>query len=296
MDSPHLWQECRLLQPFSPCWECLIAGLVRLSTGVSLGLFYQSSLSSEKLLVVSSARASSGGRLNMSGFLVVSRLLLAFVFVVSGLGKLADPAGSRKAMIDFGVPVSLVTPLESLLPLAELTIAGTLLSRACAWWVAVGALVMLLIFTVAIGVNLTLGRDPNCHCFGKLSSTCVGLQALIRNEMLAVVGGLVVWLGWNNIGPDINTWLAALTTKQWIGLITGLILLGFLSSIGEFFSSWNRQPFAGIRALQLRPVAPGLATAQHLASFPAIPEAGLPVATQAPTFDLPAPHSKSFTL
>src|SRR5260370_10941368 len=114
--------------------------------------------------------------------------------------------------------------------------------------------------------------------------------------MLAVVAGFVVWLGWNNIGPDINTWLAALTTKQWIGLITGLILLGFLSSIGEFFSSWNRQPFAGIRALQLRPVAPGLATAQHLASFPAIPEAGLPVGTQAPTFDLPGPDSKRFTL
>ena len=36
--------------------------------------------------------------------LLVVRLLLAGVFAVSGVAKLADRAGSRQAMTDFGVP------------------------------------------------------------------------------------------------------------------------------------------------------------------------------------------------
>ncbi len=232
----------------------------------------------------------------MDGFLVLSRLLLASVFVVAGLGKLADYTGSRRAMIDFGIPISLVTPFGSLMPLAELTIAGTLLSHTFAWWGAVAALALLLIFTIAIGLNLAQGRESNCHCFGKLYSTSASLQALIRNEMLAVVAGFVVWLGWNNIGPDVNTWLAALTAKQWIGLITGLIILALFTSKEGFQSGWDRQLFAGIRALQIRPVAPSSANARHLASFPAIPVAGLSVGSQAPIFDLPNLGSERVTL
>lgn len=35
--------------------------------------------------------------------LLLARLLLAVVFVVAGLAKLVDRAGSRQALIDFGV-------------------------------------------------------------------------------------------------------------------------------------------------------------------------------------------------
>jgi uncharacterized membrane protein YphA (DoxX/SURF4 family) len=51
--------------------------------------------------------------------LLASRLLLAAVFVVAGLAKLADRAGSRQAMRDFGVPVRLAAPFGLLLPLAN---------------------------------------------------------------------------------------------------------------------------------------------------------------------------------
>ena len=35
---------------------------------------------------------------------LIARLLLAGVFAVAGAAKLADPAGSRKTLVDFGVP------------------------------------------------------------------------------------------------------------------------------------------------------------------------------------------------
>ena len=40
----------------------------------------------------------------MNLVLLLARLLLAAVFLVAGLAKLADLAGSRQALRDFGVP------------------------------------------------------------------------------------------------------------------------------------------------------------------------------------------------
>ena len=59
--------------------------------------------------------------------LLVARLLLAGVFLVAGVAKLANRAGSRQAIVDFGLPARLATPLGIVLPLAEL--AGVPLLR-----------------------------------------------------------------------------------------------------------------------------------------------------------------------
>jgi hypothetical protein len=50
------------------------------------------------------------------------------------------------------------------------------------------------------------------------------LLALIRIEMLSVVGGLVIWQGWKNIEPNAIAWLTSLTVVQWTALINGLML------------------------------------------------------------------------
>jgi hypothetical protein len=43
--------------------------------------------------------------------LLASRLLLAALFLLAGASKLIDPAGSRKALRDFGLPAALARPL-----------------------------------------------------------------------------------------------------------------------------------------------------------------------------------------
>ena len=63
----------------------------------------------------------------MGTALLITRLLLALVFATAGVAKLADRAGSRRAIIDFGVPAFLAAPLGILLPLAELLVAAALL-------------------------------------------------------------------------------------------------------------------------------------------------------------------------
>lgn len=58
----------------------------------------------------------------MDSFLLVARLLLALVFALTGAAKLADRAGSRQAIVDFGLPAGLASPLGVLLPLCELAV------------------------------------------------------------------------------------------------------------------------------------------------------------------------------
>jgi uncharacterized membrane protein YphA (DoxX/SURF4 family) len=82
--------------------------------------------------------------------LLVARLLLAAVFAVAALTKLADLSGSRQAMRNFGVPERLAVPLGTLLPIAELAIAITLVPAVSARWTALGALLLLLLFVAGI--------------------------------------------------------------------------------------------------------------------------------------------------
>lgn len=98
--------------------------------------------------------------------LLIARLLLASVFALAGVAKLADRAGSKQAVVDFGVPAPLASPLAILLPLCELVVAVALIPTPTAWWGAVGALALLLLFVMGIVLNLARGHKPDCHCFG----------------------------------------------------------------------------------------------------------------------------------
>ncbi|HEU4848459.1 MAG TPA: MauE/DoxX family redox-associated membrane protein, partial [Rubrobacteraceae bacterium] len=89
----------------------------------------------------------------MAIVILFARLLLAAVFVVAGVAKLADREGSRRAVADFGVPGALAAPLSVLLPLAELAVAVALIPTSTAIWGAVGALALLLLFVAGIGAN-----------------------------------------------------------------------------------------------------------------------------------------------
>jgi len=204
--------------------------------------------------------------------LLLARLLLAAVFIVASLAKLADRAGSRQALIDFGVPAMLARSLSILLPLAETAIAAALIPTISAWWGALGALVCLLLFVAGIGINLARGHRPHCHCFGQLSSSPVGWPTFGRNGVLAAIAGVVVWYGPNQVGLSAVRWLGALTPAQLGGVAVGALGLGLLAA-----ESWillhlirqNGRLLLRMDALEARLAGHGLA------SLPAAP--GLPV-------------------
>jgi peroxiredoxin len=217
----------------------------------------------------------------MGILLLVARLLLVIVFLVSGLAKLFDLTGSQKAMKDFGLPKVLAAPLGLLLPFVELAVAVALLPAVSAWWGAIGALALLLIFIGGISYNLAQGRKPDCHCFGQLQSEPIGWPTVVRNVILAVVAGLVVWQGRLNAGPNMLAWLATLTVAQDIELGIGIVLLVLVALEGWVLLEAMRQIgklLVRVEELEARPVS---AAHEDHAEF------GLPEGTAAPAFELP---------
>lgn len=122
---------------------------------------------------------------------LIGGLVLAAVFATAGVAKLRDLSGSREGMQGFGVPASLVAPLGVTVPLAELAVAVALLADPTRTWGALGALALVVGFSLAIGWNLARGRTPDCHCFGQLHSSPAGPRTLARNGALIALAGFV---------------------------------------------------------------------------------------------------------
>jgi len=235
----------------------------------------------------------------MNMALLLARVLLAAVFLVAGLSKLADPKGSRHALIDFGVPARLATPGGLLLPLAELAVAVALLPLASAWWGAVGALALLLLFIAGIAFNLARGRRPDCHCFGQVYSRPIGWSTLLRNLVLAAVAGFILGFGRNTPGLSAFAWLAALSLPQRLELVAGLLLLALLVGEGWLLLQMLRQQgrlLLRLEALEGRMAAGGTAGQPAPVEAQAAPPAGLPVGIVAPAFALPGLYGETITL
>jgi peroxiredoxin/uncharacterized membrane protein YphA (DoxX/SURF4 family) len=227
----------------------------------------------------------------MDTALLGGRLLLAAVFLIAGIAKVADRPGSRQALVDFGVPGPLAGPLGVLLPLCELAVGATLLPAASAWWSALGGLTLLLIFIAGIGLNLALGRRPDCRCFGQIASGPIGWPTLARNGMLAGAAGLVVWQG---PGPELGDWIGGLTVQLEPGSALGLIAIALLVAQAFFLMLLLRQHgrlLLRVDELEARlgsgapAAAPGTATA-----------VGLPVGSPAPAFTLAGVYGETLTL
>jgi peroxiredoxin len=233
----------------------------------------------------------------MDAALLIARLVLALVFLVAGLAKLADRAGTRRGVEDFGVPPRLVSPAALLLPLSELAVAVALMPTATAWWGAVGALVLLLVFVAAIGVNLARGRRPDCHCFGQVYSRPVGPMTLARNGALAAVAAFVVWQGFDSPGRSAVAWLGDMSAAEaaaLTGAVVGLTLLAALVGLLLNLMRQHGRLLVRIEALEQSLAADGMPIAPQEAS-PA-PQPGLPVGSPAPPFTLQGLHGETLTL
>lgn len=235
----------------------------------------------------------------MNVVLLAARLLLATVFFVAGVAKLADLKGSRKSAIEFGVPAALAGPFGLLLPLVEFTVAGTLIPASTALWGAIGALALLLLFALGIGVNLVRGRKPDCHCFGQLYSAPAGWKVLLRNVALAAVAGFLVWRGGEgNVGPSVVAWSTDLSNVLiFLVLMGGIVVLGLLAAQWRFPTHLLRHNDS--LSPRIEALESSLATSQAMPSrngYADLPTKSLPIGVRAPIFTLEDIYGETLTL
>jgi uncharacterized membrane protein YphA (DoxX/SURF4 family)/peroxiredoxin len=165
----------------------------------------------------------------MNDALVIARLLLAAVFIVAGVAKLADRSGTRQALTDFAVPHLLAGPLLFLLPAAELASAIALVFPTTARWGAAGSLLLLALFVVGLTRVLRRGEAPDCHCFGQLHSKQASWTTVARNLVLALPAAYVVLAG---PGPSLTSWVTSTNaTDLWLIVIGALATLATTTSL-----------------------------------------------------------------
>src|SRR3954468_18747396 len=131
----------------------------------------------------------------MDAAVLVARLLLAGVFLVAGVGKLADLPGFRGTLRGFGVGGRPARIGAVALPIAEIATAAALLVQPLAFWGAGAALLLLVAFTGAIVNALARGDAPDFGCFGALQSAAVSRRQVGRNAVLGALALFVVAAG-----------------------------------------------------------------------------------------------------
>jgi peroxiredoxin/uncharacterized membrane protein YphA (DoxX/SURF4 family) len=229
----------------------------------------------------------------MDAGLLIARFLLAAVFAVAGVAKLADRPGSRQALRGFHVPEVLVPAGSFLLPLAELAVSLALLLTVSAWWGALGALALLLAFIAGIGITLARGEAPDCHCFGQIHSEPAGWSTILRNAALLVIAGFVAWQGPGQVGPSTTDWLSRLTGGERATLGTGLVLLATIATLGWFVFNLLRQMGRLVVRMESLESTIGSAATRGAELPPEVTPATLPVA---PAFALPGLFGETVTL
>lgn len=225
----------------------------------------------------------------MTILFAVLRLTLAVVFAVSAFAKLADRRGFRSSLASFGIPDPLRSSVASLVPVLELLIAIGLLPAMSAWLAAVGALGLLLVFTLAITTNLARGRRPECHCFGQLSSAPAGWGSVARNIVLMAAAIGIAVRGNANAGPSLVAWVTRLPVGNIVVLAAGVIVVAVVGIESWLLTHVLRQN--GRLLLRLEGVERSLARAGlHAAPAAGLPItaplAGLPQGIPAPAFQL----------
>jgi uncharacterized membrane protein YphA (DoxX/SURF4 family) len=215
----------------------------------------------------------------MTGALLLVRLLLSATFALAGITKLADPAGTRKSIVDFGAPAFLALPLALLLPWVELACAVALIPAASAWWGAAGTLALLLLFIAGVGISLVRGRRPDCHCFGQLYSSPIGWRTLARNAVFSGMAVLILSQGRKNSAVSYVDWLGAMSRFD-AAVLAFTLVIAILAAFG-IWSLFHLLRQNGRLLLRLEAVEAKLGIT---APAPAAP--GLPVDSPAPSFSL----------
>jgi peroxiredoxin len=213
----------------------------------------------------------------VSTALLVVRLLLAAVFVVAAVGKLADLDESRHAVERFGLPRRVARVVGVLLPVVELGIAGSLVTAVTAQWGAVGAATLLLLFCAAIARVLLRGETADCNCFGSIGSAPVGAWTLVRNLVLIAGAGFVAAAAGSHAGGTSATaWIGALSPAGVVATALGSLMALQVAFSWQLFRQ-NARLLGRIVLLEQAGSPDGSS---------GLPSGGLPVGVPAPDFVL----------
>ncbi|HEX8220236.1 MAG TPA: DoxX family protein [Chloroflexia bacterium] len=187
-------------------------------------------------------------------FVLFARLCVGGVFVVSGLGKLADREGTTAAMSRYPfLPRGSGRFLGLVVPYLELVIGAMLVLGLLTRLAAVGAVLLFVVFTVLVVYDLTRGQQQSCHCFGRISAERLTPVAVVRNLLLLGLSALVVagFDGLASLDAPLNSAtngsLPLLASPPGDGSLAESTLVVMLSLLGVAVVAYGEQAVATVR-------------------------------------------------
>jgi len=132
--------------------------------------------------------------------LLLSRIILGFIFIYAGMEKISAPEEFARVINNYKLlPYSFINIAAIILPWIEVT-AGILLIFGIS--VNENAFIistLLGIFIIAIAVSLFRGLNIDCGCFGTSGGTKIGIQKLLENFLLVILGIQLIYFGGGKI-------------------------------------------------------------------------------------------------
>jgi uncharacterized membrane protein YphA (DoxX/SURF4 family) len=120
--------------------------------------------------------------------------VIALVFLHAGISKLLARDEFRGVLANYRIlPEALLAPFAVLLPIAELAAGAGVLSALTRSHAAVLACALLLIYALAMGINLARGRrDIDCGCFRSALKQTISGWLIWRNLVLAAAAAALL--------------------------------------------------------------------------------------------------------
>jgi uncharacterized membrane protein YphA (DoxX/SURF4 family) len=121
------------------------------------------------------------------------RVALGALFIAAALPKLADPEGFARAVSHYHMlPVEAERSLALVLPWVELLAGALLLAGAFDAGASLVIVVLMVVFTVAVGSAVGRGLDITCGCFDTEGGTKAGWGKIGEN-VLFTAAAFWVW-------------------------------------------------------------------------------------------------------
>lgn len=122
---------------------------------------------------------------------LTSRYAVALVLLTAAIPKLGNRSELERAIANYEViRPRLVPSVARWLPRLELLCAAALLGGVAARIFASIAAALLVLFAVAVAVNLVRGREIDCGCAGSIAPRRIGWGLVAGDLLLAAMAGL----------------------------------------------------------------------------------------------------------
>jgi Methylamine utilisation protein MauE len=166
---------------------------------------------------------------------IAIRTLIGLVYLAAAIGKMRHWEVFQGVIANYRLlPDFLLAPVAFVLPPVEGLVGAMLLLGLASPWSETGAAGLLLLFAVAMGINLRRGRRHiDCGCFQSALKQTLSWTLVIRNVVMVLLLGLAV----------LSTGKAADLRATVDGLVVGGVLFVILQSLNILWSivpAWRR--------------------------------------------------------